>query len=142
MKRSRQLLVAAALVGLQLGRAPAQEPAAPRTQEQSAVIAAALLFSPVDPALPPACPPAQTCPMPQVAKSGCPTDLWCDNDCGSCAARGGFIAGAGLYVLQPYFSNNMAFGIQGTSGRAPGTPAEPPGTRFDDRVDVRHHMEV
>lgn len=42
------------------------------------------------------------------------------------APQGGIIAGAGLYIMQARFDNNLAFGVQGTSNRSNG--AIPPGS--------------
>src|SRR5438477_561638 len=99
MKLSRYFLVGLASLGWQLG-----------------------LVSAADPSLPAAVAPAETFPLPvvgqAVAQPGRPIELGCDNACGGCDRRGGVIAGAGMYIIQPYFSNNMAFGVNGTSGRA------------------------
>src|SRR5690242_12304759 len=120
MKLSRQLLLGVAAVGLQAGLVAAAGPPPPQT-------------------------PALAEPLPPVTavQPGCPTDPSGDTEGGGGAARrGGLIAGAGVYLLQPYFNNNMAFGLQGTENRSPGTPANPPGTRFDTRVEISHHMEA
>lgn len=61
-----------------------------------------------------------------------------DCACAACSNGTGLIGGVGLYVLQPYFSNNMAFGLQGTAGQS----AASPGSRTDTRVEISHSMEV
>lgn len=113
-------LVAVGLAALvvQLGAAPAQEPGAPAVSP----------FAPVAQA------PAA---LPESAGPLVPA---CAGDCGACCPqrRGGLLAGAGIYLLQPYSNNNMAFGFQNTANVS-GTN---PGTRFDSRVDIRHSMEV
>jgi hypothetical protein len=120
MKRSRKFLLGVAAVGLQVGLASAAEPPAPPAPASDATL------------------PAATAAQPPRA-----TDSCCDTEGeGSAAQRSGLIAGAGVYLFQPYFSNNMAFGLQGTENRSPGSPAESPGTRFDTRVDISHHVDV
>jgi hypothetical protein len=120
MKLSRQFLLGVAAVGLQAGLVSAADPPAPQTP--------ALVETP--PTIIVAQPGSAIAPSPDADGGG---------DSGH---RSGLIAGAGVYVLQPYFNNNMAFGLQGTAGRSPGTPANPPGTRFDIREDISHHVEV
>jgi hypothetical protein len=62
---------------------------------------------------------------------------------GAGPGRAGLLAGAGLYLLQPYFDNNPAYALQTTVGRSGGAiPPGSPGTRIDTRVDVSNHMEA
>ncbi len=56
------------------------------------------------------------------------------------APQGGIIAGAGLYIMQARFDNNLAFGVQGTSNRSNGAiPPGSPGTRVAERIDIDHN---
>ncbi len=63
-------------------------------------------------------------------------EMPCAEDCAP-RAGGKFSAGAGLYLLQPYFENNLAYALQRDSG-APGSGAP----RLNQRVDISHHMEA
>lgn len=128
MTLPRHILLGLALLGLSMGRAAGAEPE-----------------------LPPAQGPAGNEPMkhfpaaaePMAAPPGCVSGLCCQ-DLGECCdtCPGGLIGGVGLYVLQPYFNNNMAFGLQGTAGRSGTTPASPPGFRVDNRIEISHHMQA
>jgi hypothetical protein len=86
---------------------------------------------------PPLAPPALPAPP---AEARCGATLCCDNPICCCEAprRDGLIAGAGIYLIQPYFQDNLAFVLQRTVGRGAGSP----GTRVDDRVDITHHTDV
>jgi hypothetical protein len=82
MKRSRKILLGVAAVGLQVGLASAAEPPAPP--------------APAPDGTPPAVTAAQPC---RAADSCCDTESG-----GSAAQHGGLIAGAGVYLFQPYFN--------------------------------------
>lgn len=129
MKLSRQLAITLMALGLQLGNLFAQAPE-PITGNDPRL-------------LPLRSDPAVAAPLPQVtdlASACCPG---ASDAC--CPKGGGVLAGVGFYILQPYFNNNMAFGLQTTTGRVqagPNAVATVPGTRNDERVEIKHHMEV
>lgn len=153
MHFSRHILMVLAFFGLAVRVAPAagpepQLPTLPAVSEEVKMPPAAEPPAKESPAEPPKqpSPPMTSAPLPAPAVSShsnpwcescpclnCPCD-WCETHCG------GFVGGVGLYVLQPYFSNNMAFGIQGTFNR--GAAANAPGVRFDTREEISHHMEA
>src|SRR5262245_45275900 len=58
-------------------------------------------------------------------------------DCGDCdpTSRTGIIAGAALYLVQPYFQSNIAY----TTSRDVGSRGDANFTRSDDRTDISHH---
>jgi hypothetical protein len=60
--------------------------------------------------------------------------------CENCPS--GVVAGVGLYIMQPYYNNNMAFGLEGTANRSSVSQAAVPGIRFDQRVEFSHHVEA
>jgi hypothetical protein len=64
-------------------------------------------------------------------------------DDGAIAARGGVIAGVGLYLIQPYFEGNLAYAVE-VENQNPNPPFPPPGGTFHvlDRVDVRHRVQA
>lgn len=57
---------------------------------------------------------------------------------GTADGRSGFLAGAALYLVQPYFQSNIAY----TTSRDVGTRGDPNFTRSDDRTDISHHMQA
>lgn len=130
MNVSRHILLSLALLGLPVGLTAAADPE-PQLPKGPAVSAPVGGFPTADssPAvlLPQGCLPGnECCPPPDT-----PAD------------RSGFIGGAGLYLIQPYFDNNMAFALQSTAGRAGGAiPPGSPGIRADTRVEISHHVEV
>jgi hypothetical protein len=76
---------------------------------------------------------------PQTSSPVCERCSWCAEGPG----RGRLIGGAGLYLLQPYFDNNVAFAFQATLNRSTGAiPPGSPGTRTDVRVGINQHMEA
>jgi len=113
MKISTRFLLGLLALGLQAGLTAAQTPA---------------------PANPAAAGPAFTEVLAPSAVPGCALcDMPADTGDACCAGR--WVGGVGLYLLQPGFENNLAFGLQQTVGAAPGT-------RTDTRVDVSHRMEI
>ncbi|MBY0523269.1 MAG: hypothetical protein K2R98_07715 [Gemmataceae bacterium] len=139
MMALRPFLLGLLALGLQAALAAAQAPA----EDPPAGAPAGVPAPAVQPTerLPGAAPCGGQAPAIQTAGTCCHPDAGCS---GSTDANGrtGLIGGVGLYILQPYFNNNMAFGLQGTANRSPGTPADPPGSRVDTRVDISHHMEA
>lgn len=111
MNFSRHLLVGMAVLGLHLGLASAEEPPV-------------VLFS-----APPA-PTTEPTVAPQMLNIGADCGAIEDGDCGRC----GFIGGAGLYVIQPYFENNPGYNfiVQGAK----------PEVQKVDRVNITHHLDV
>jgi Legionella pneumophila major outer membrane protein precursor len=71
---------------------------------------------------------------------GCTLDTLCPGWCACRSAACGVIGGAGLYLLEPYISNNQAYGVENTVGR--GEDMIPPGVRADQIVDLRQHIDV
>lgn len=123
MSFSRQLLLGTLALGLQVGLARAADPG--------------LDVVKIPPASPLVAGPTLVATAPQVPCAPAPCCNCCD------VPSGGLIGGAGLYLIQPYFDNNMAFGLQGTAGRSSGAiPPGSPGVRTDTRVDISHHMDV
>lgn len=154
MRLSRQLFIGIVALSLQLPGASAQQP------EATAAPDAGVLPIPVDP------PPGTDALQQVVAPSQLPSSLapdmlqpviampqqaelanaCCPVSCDPCCTQGGgVLAGAGMYIIQPYFNNNMAFGLQTTTGRVqpdPNVPAAVPGARTNTRVEIAQHMEV
>jgi hypothetical protein len=130
MNLSRYVTLSLTVFGLCVGTAASAEPVAP-IKAPAASAAPKDVPAPVLPALPP--------------DGGACDSCWqqmCD-----CCDRysGGLIGGVGVYVLQPYFENNVAFGLMGTVSRtqpANGAAANPPGMRIDNRQDISLHMEA
>lgn len=61
--------------------------------------------------------------------------------CDRCPTYRGIMVGGGVYLLQPRFDNNMAFGIQGTANRSAGPiPPGNPGIRVTQRVEIEHEL--
>lgn len=53
----------------------------------------------------------------------------------------GFTFGAGAYLMRASFDNNLAFGVQGTTGRSQGPiPPGSPGTRTAQRIEIDHNV--
>lgn len=98
--------------------------------------------APVPPvALPPAvAPAAAVAPGPSglVASGAC----WQPDGRACCEpdnhGHGGFIAGAGIYWMQPYFTNNPAFTVTQASLTGPGGNPR----AVTNRIDLGNHMEV
>jgi hypothetical protein len=120
MKLSRQFLLGMLALGLQAGLVGAAEPSPEPAKDKPASATAA--------------PSGSVVMAPQVPCTAC-----CTSDC--CAiGHGQILAGVGLYWVQPYVANNPAFGIEITTGRGP--DGAPPGTRVDQVVDIRQHMDL
>ena len=81
----------------------------------------------------PAAAPGATVSVPAADLMGGASMLESCADCG--CAGGGWAAGVGLYWMQPYFENNLAYAVGQTN-------AGPPVSLTVGRVDVSHHMEV
>jgi len=123
---SRHFLLSIAALGLQLGIASADEPATDR---------------------PAALPPAETAKEAPLAPTG-PALAFPQAPCGACTGeccdtcccpggRSGLVGGVGLYLIQPYFESNLAYGIQATSRTPQNTVA-----RSNRRVDIGQQMEI
>jgi hypothetical protein len=121
MNLSKLLFLGLASLGLVTGVTNADEPASPSAAQSVQAGQEPVLSS-------------------DVQSAGVP--CWCGE--ASCApGNRGLVGGVGLYVIQPYFDNNMAFGIQGTANRSSGAiPPGSPGIRVDQRIDISHHMEA
>jgi hypothetical protein len=124
MDLSRNLLLSLAILGLQIGLAAGAEPP---PQPTSAPPVSEVVPAPASAQSPPAQAVPTYTPVAEPAPLG-----------GDATTRSGLISGVGLYILQPYFSNNQAFIIEATAGRTSTTP----GNRTDTHVDISHHMEV
>jgi len=162
MDFSRQFLLGVLALGLHAGLASALEPAptpgnntptgppllpaasaaAPANSPAGSTAAAADLPTGIAPIVP----TGLTTVPPQL---GCTLDPHCPGCCGCCdnAAPSGIVAGAAIYWVQPYVSNNPAYGLENSIGRGPPTPSmlfpvTPPGMRVDQFVDIRQHMDV
>jgi hypothetical protein len=126
MKFSRQFLLGIVVAGVQASCAWALDP-----------VAGPVLNLPA--------PPAATAPAPTAAAPQVPL---CDCPCAPCGdtCHGSFFAGAGLYLIQPYFENNPAYNfIAETSkptGLAPPKDAGDVIARLVDRVNVSQHLDV
>jgi hypothetical protein len=150
MDFSRHFLLGVLALGLQAGLALALEPAPapgnnppalppplPTGLEAAPANSAATTGNP--PRIAPIVPASLTDAPPQL---GCTTDPFCPGCCGCCPPSG-LIGGAGLYLLEPYISNNQAYGIENTVGRSAGDiPPGSPGIRADQIVDLRQHMDI
>jgi hypothetical protein len=142
MNVSRQFLLAVLAFGLQAGLVFATEPAANSSAgptlpsvsaapvNGAATVPTSVAASTAAPANLPAGisaiqPTGLTCTPPQL---GCTVDTHCPSCCCGASGQGGLIGGVGLYLVQPYFQDNMAYGVLGL--------------HTADIVDIRQHMDV
>jgi Legionella pneumophila major outer membrane protein precursor len=85
---------------------------------------------------PKCCPLAQTCCQPTPACCQPKVPCLCDT-CGDCDHHGGIIGGLGLYLIQPYFSNNPSYAvIAAPAGFTAATSAA------ISHIDVNHNMDI
>jgi hypothetical protein len=129
MNLSRHVLLSLAAIGIRGGLAMAADPET--LPPLNPTVTGALEGAPVGNGAPSMLLPPATGNSCEVFPSG-----------GAVVDRSGVIGGVGLYLIQPYFNNNVAFGLQGTENRSAATPASPAGIRFDTRQDITHHMEA
>jgi hypothetical protein len=118
MKFSRQFLLGMLALAMQAGFAWALDPVAglPAAPEGAAPIA-------TPPALP----------------------ALCDTACAACcdSRHGGFFAGAGLYLIQPYFENNPAYNLISETSVPSGDAHLGKVTAIAvDRINVSQHINV
>lgn len=130
MDLSRHILLGLVFLGLPVGLASAADPQPPLAKGPAGnEMVKAPQAADATPAVLP----------PQAVVSG----YECFPNCNPATERTGLIGGVGLYLIQPYFDNNMAFGLQATTGRSSGAiPPGSPGVRTDIRVDISHHVEA
>jgi hypothetical protein len=122
MNVSKQFLLGVLTLGLQAGLAAA---AAPAPTSGAAGPSAAATFAPLGAAAEsgPSLPVGLSAMAPQLGS----VDAGCTNCC--CAAcEGAVIGGVGLYLVQPYFQDNLAYGNRGANSTT--------------LVDVRQHVDV
>jgi hypothetical protein len=132
MNVSRLFLLGALVLGLQAGLASALEPAAaPVNNSSGPALSLTATAAPAD-ILAGSTPFLSSGLTPVPPEPGCPVESSCPTCCGAC---GQIIGGVGLYLVQPYFQNNLAYGVVVT-------PPRIGASGMADLVDIRQHMDA